>query len=382
MDVSDSKVKFGDLLVKLNLISPADLDQALHTAPQFGLPLGKTLVLLGRLSEQELQVAIELQELINQKNFPLDSAQKAVALVKSGVSPATALQKVHPDKTAEKTALGELLLEAGVIDQHQLEEAQKRSYQSGMRLGRMLVLSGLTSDDQLSKALNAQAMLRKDQMSRSQAIEIIKVACPKASKMQEPAEKGASTSRQVRFTEFLVSSGLATETEMLNAMEISLNRKLSLGETIVQLGIVSQLVFNKAVELHSKVVSGSLAFNDAVGQLHRMVFGDPEHDRAGHSPVLGELLKMSGLVTHADITEAIALANKYPSVIGKMLVMSGAIDEATLIASLRCQFMLKHGYLKVEDAVAALKYSKDNRMSFDDALEELGLRAHKQQPPH
>jgi hypothetical protein len=90
--------------------------------------------------------------------------------------------------------------------------------------------------------------------------------------------------------------------------------------------------------------------------------------------VLGELLKMTGVVDDEDINEAISLSNKYPSLIGKMLVLSGAIDEATLIASLRCQFLLKHGYLTVDDAINALQYTTKNKVSFDDALDELGIR--------
>lgn len=91
------------------------------------------------------------------------------------------------------------------------------------------------------------------------------------------------------------------------------------------------------------------------------------------SPVLGELLKMTGFVNDADITEAIELSSRYPSLIGKMLVISGAIDEATLIASLRCQYLLKHGHLTVEQAVQALQYTRQQKISFDDALDELGL---------
>jgi hypothetical protein len=90
--------------------------------------------------------------------------------------------------------------------------------------------------------------------------------------------------------------------------------------------------------------------------------------------VLGELLKITGLVNDSDIMEAIELSNKYPSLIGKMLVVSGAIDEATLIASLRCQYLLKYGYISMQDAIRCLQYTKKNRVSFDDALEELGIR--------
>ncbi len=62
-----------------------------------------------------------------------------------------------------------------------------------------------------------------------------------------------------------------------------------------------------------------------------------------------------------------------------MLVISGAIDEATLISSLRCQYLLKHGLITLEDAIKTLQFAREHQISLDDALEELGLRKHE---PH
>lgn len=356
------------------------MHDALQVAPQFGLPLGRTLVLSGRLSEQELEVAVELQTLINQKQYPLEQAQKVAQLVRQGTSPAVALQGGGMVSSAEKTTLGQLLLAAEVINAHQLEDAQKVSYRTGMRLGRMLVLNGIITHPQLTKALSTQAMLRERKISMPQAVALLKETAPKAVTMEAHQMRPAPARKHVRFSEFLVLTGLVTETEMLNALETSMDKQLSLADTLINQGSVSKQIFDKATELFKKVSTGQIALNDATTQVHRVVFGDPEHGEGPPSPVLGELLKMTGMVSEDDITEAISLSNKYPSLIGKMLVLSGAIDEATLIASLRCQFLLKHGYLRVEDAVVALQYSKKNKVSFDDALEELGLRKHVHVP--
>jgi hypothetical protein len=279
-------------------------------------------------------------------------------------------------KPTESTTIGQLLLEANVLNETQLEDAQRASYQSGMRLGRMLVLKGFVDAKELEKALEIQTLIRQRRLERGTAIETLRKNHPEQA--TAPKRKGVAptTEKKVRFTEFLVSSGLATETEMANALETSFNDKLSLGEAIVKMGLVSQRVFDTAFDLYNKVSAGELAYNDAANRMYKTVFGDPEHGHIGSSPVLGELLKMTDLVTDHDITEAVALASKYPSVIGKMLVLSGAIDEATLIASLRCQFLLKNGYLKLDDGIKTLKYSKEHKMSFDDALEDLGLRRH------
>jgi hypothetical protein len=375
-------ILFGDLLVQLQLLSAEDLHNALQVAPQFGLPLGRTLVLSGLLSEAELQLAVELQPLINQRKYPLESARKAAELVRSGVAtPQEALKRVGASAAPDKTTLGSLLIEAGAISQEQLDEAQRAAYQTGMRLGRMLILNGAITHALLTRALGLQSMVREKRISLEQAVEMLSDELPRREKERLPLSleahqmRLAPAKKQVRFGEFLVLAGLATEAEMLNAMEMSLTRECSLGEAIVALGLVSRAVFDRAVNLHEKVCRGETPLAQATDDIHRMVFGDPvQLASAPPSPVLGELLKMTGFVNDSDILEAIQLSNKYPSLIGKMLVISGAIDEATLISSLRCQYLLKHGYIRIDDAVQALQYAQKNKVSFDEALEELGFR--------
>jgi hypothetical protein len=384
--VAAGATKFGDLLVQLELISEDHLDEALRLAPQSGLPVGKALVLLGHLSETELQVAVELQSLINQKDYPILLAKKITTLVRSGLSPAEAMKTLQAQLTpTAMTSIGQLFLDANVLNHGQLEDAQRASYQNGMRMGRMLVLKGLIDSKELDNVLRLQTLLRNKQISRVEAVETLskdhaaKLALPKRAKNPN-ANAPAAPTRQVRFTEFMVSAGLASEPEMLNAVQTSNDRRLSLGEAIVSMGLVSQRVYDIAIDLYTKVSSGQLAFQDATDRLHRTVFGDPQHGQSGSCPPLGEILKMTNLVTDHDIAQAVALSSKYPSVIGKMLVLSGAIDEATLIASLRCQFLVKNGHLRLDDGIKALKYSKEHGMSFDDSLEELGL--HTQEMIH
>ncbi len=377
-------IRFGDLVVQLKLVDPADLHDALLVAPQFGLPLGRTLVLSGRISEEELQLVVELQPLINQHGFSIQQGLQAANLVRNeGVTAADALKRAGVHNAVDRATLGNMLLEAGLIDSTQLSEAGKSSYENGMRLGRVLVLNGYISHAALAKALEIQYMVRSKRISIEQGIEMLNNQVPKQQAMALEARGvvPAPGKKQVRFGEFLVLAGVATEAEILNAMESSLNNQLSLEDSIIKLGLISKRVYDRACQLHEKVSSGEMPLGEACDEMHKMVFGAPpvapdtaSGAAADQPPVLGELLKMTGLVDDSDISEAIELSNKYPSLIGKMLVISGAIDEATLIASLRCQYLLKHGYLDLAGAIKALQYCKSNKVSFDDALDNLGLR--------
>ncbi|MBP9090352.1 hypothetical protein KBI23_04930 [bacterium] len=380
-------IRFGELLVRLNLVSERDLTDALQVAPQFGLPLGRTLVLSGRISETELQLAVELQPLIGQNLCSLERAKEAAKLVRAkGLLPAEALKRIGVQGATDKATLGCLLVDSGFISAEQVDNAQKISYETGMRLGRVLILNNLISHSLLTQALDLQAMVRQGRMSLPQAVEMLVSSAPKhalpaniSMRLEAHGLSPSPAKKQVRFGEFLVMSGLASENEILNAMETSLSKQLSLGEAIVALGLISESLFKKAEGLHEQVSQGAVTLKQATDEIYRLIHGNKGGSKAGSvddnipSPVLGELLKMTGFVNDSDISEAIELSSRYPALIGKMLVVSGAIDEATLIASLRCQYLLKHGYLGVDQAVKALQYSRKNKVSFDDAMEELSI---------
>lgn len=379
-------IRFGELLVRLDLVSERDLTDALQVAPQFGLPLGRTLVLSGRISETELQLAVELQPLIGQNLCNIERAREAAKLVRAkGLLPAEALKRIGVQGSTDKATLGCLLVDSGFISAEQVDNAQKISYETGMRLGRVLILNNLISHSLLTQALDLQAMVRKGRMSLSQAVEMLVTSAPKHAlpanlplRLEAHGLSPSPAKKQVRFGEFLVMSGLASENEILNAMETSLSKQLSLGEAIVALGLISESLFKKAEGLHEQVSLGAVTLKQATDEIYRLIHGSKGGKAGGDdenipSPVLGELLKMTGFVNDSDISEAIELSSRYPALIGKMLVVSGAIDEATLIASLRCQYLLKHGYLGVDQAVQALQYSRKNKVSFDDAMEELSI---------
>ncbi len=369
-------VRFGSLLVELNLLTEAQLADALQVAPQFSLPLGRTLVLSGLLTEEELRLVVELQPLISNRSCSMEQASRAAIFVRQEKRSAEeALRYIGIEGAQDRTNLGTLLLEAGLISHQQLEQSKKSSYETGLRLGRVLVLNGFISHSLLTRALHLQSMVREKRISQQQSVEMLMsetaLKSGQSLKMEANAMAPAPARKNVLFGEFLVLAGLATEAEMLHAMETSLTKQLSLEEAIIEMGLVSKKIYERLLKLHAQVSSGELALQKATNEIHRMVFGD--NRSIVTPPVLGELLKMTGFVSDVDIQEAIELSNKYPSLIGKMLVISGAIDEAILIASLRCQFLLKHGVIDTAQAVSALQFCKENRVSFDDALTELDI---------
>ena len=191
--------RIGDLLVRAGLVPRARLDEALERQAGANRRLGELLVEMGLLERAELDEALAIQDalragrgealagllasrlgeiLLNSGAVTRAQLERAVAeqarsgellgeiLVRQGaITPAQrqgalALQGEMVNPLQQRSRLGRMLVEAGVIDEAALEDAIRRQRASGKRLGETLVESGAITQDVLSGFLARQKRLR------------------------------------------------------------------------------------------------------------------------------------------------------------------------------------------------------------------------------
>ena len=380
----------GDLLLQFDVISADKLAEVSAQAARMGIPLGKTLVLSGLLSTDDLENVLKLQSMVRASSLPVEVAADAFRISRSQRLPlGEALSKAGFERTLKSSSrLGTLLVEAGLITQVQLDETQDMSYETGIPLGRMLCLNGIISEQKLAQALELQRRLRDLEITKEEAVAILADRQQKPAVQEHPklavermdgAERKAL--KRVKLGEMLLLSGLITELDVMNALEHSLTQNKPMGEVLSEHGLVPQSLIELAAELQEAVNAGDLPLAAAADSLNYVAktgskpqaMEDATPEKAPDTIRLGELLQMSEYVSSNDIEYAREILTLFPSLLGKLLVVAGSIDEPTLLSALRCQFFLRHNHVSLEDAVRALKFSGDHRVSFDDALESLNI---------
>jgi hypothetical protein len=390
MGKGNKEIRLGELIEALGLVKESQLATTLRRAMQVGLPIGRALVMSGYVTEDELSTALEIQSLLRADEVSLEEATKAFNLVSvEGISLAGALKRIGITKTSEARSpdnkLGTLLIDANLIKFPQLEEAQKRAHKSGTPLGRTLGLMGLLLPSVLDKAMELQNMIREGMITYGDALKILRttgerkppVAIPNGQKDTERKEKA----KPVRLAELLTRAKVVTEEQMANAVELSFTRRDTLGEILKDLGLLSDEALNLAFELQRSVSEGNIDAAAAAETLQYVGTGKTverpgkKAEAASGQDVIrvGELLRVCGFVEGRDIEESLNLSHKCSSLIGEMLVLTGVIGEATLIATLRCQSLLRRGIITLDIGVKALQQSAEQHMSFDEALEALGV---------
>ena len=378
------------MLLQFQVISEDQLSEVTVQAARMGIPLGKTLVLSGLLTMVELENVLKLQSLVRSSQLPVDVAAKAFGLTrKEGRSLGDALNKAGYERSFKSLSrLGNLLVEAEIITQAQLDDTQEMSYETGIPLGRMLCLNGVISEQRLSLALELQRRMRDQEISKEEAVDILANRKTKFAATDHPrlAVESMNTTekkslRRVKLGEMLLLSGLITELDVMNALEHSLTQSKPMGEVLAEHGLVPKSLIDLAAELQASVNNGDLPLAAAADTLNYVaktgskpeVMEEATPDTAPDTIRLGELLQMSEYVSAKDIDYAREILTLFPSLLGKLLVVAGAIDEPTLLSALRAQFFLRHNHVKLDDAIRALKFSGNHRVSFDDALESLSI---------
>ncbi|MBJ6760851.1 response regulator [Myxococcaceae bacterium JPH2] len=139
--MSASSPLFGDLLLKLGIVTPSQVQEALALQALTGQRVGEALISLGYVSREQIQ----------------DALGEALGL--------------HHDKTHAQPALGELLVGLKYVTLAQLEEALARQRRDGRRLGEILVELGHCTYKQIYEGLGLQNRLAGRQDVSRPAIE-------------------------------------------------------------------------------------------------------------------------------------------------------------------------------------------------------------------
>lgn len=85
-----------------------------------------------------------------------------------------------------------------------------------------------------------------------------------------------------------------------------------------------------------------------------------------------DILQKAQLLTESDLTTAMNVRKKHGGDIVQILEAAGKVNSKTVDAAVTSLPLIREGLMKIEQVIMALNYCERMRVSFDDALEEMG----------
>ena len=349
-------LRLGNLLSQFDLLEETEVEKALGVATETGLPVGKVLVMLERISNPTLKAVLEAQWMLKDDLLTMTQAKAAMDLVKrNGWNFSDALVAIEVDAYATKGArLGELLVASGQMVEDDVDTFLKVSNQSLLPLGRVLILLERMHEPGLDTALKLQREIRLGHIDAGEgAIRLrsaLEQACQAASEQltfsgqnsnsnsksiadEIAAEKKANQApiknmENMKLGELLVAAGLISEKEVDIALDIAIANNKMIGEVLTEHSWIDEDVLDQALNMQTEARNKRMSYHDVVERLRSQVTTGtfPAQEPVVSSAptafernlTLYEFLRLTGYMTPNKLSNVITTVSQKPKILAEI----------------------------------------------------------------
>jgi hypothetical protein len=393
--------KFSDTLVILltgtNTVAQPKIDEAVKSAKTLNCTLERALIMLGHASEHSLKSIMEAQALVHEGKISLDMAVKALRFAKSNHlelgEAINVLSSVHQKTQVLQSVtnvLTTLLLDSQMITREQLGSALKKSQESGMTIGRLLVINRDLSNWMMNSALNAYLLVKQEKISKEDAVTALQAVGRRRITIEQSLFElnlyRETPGQTIRLGEFFQMCGFLGDGDMLECLEIELVKEKQFGQILLEQGHATHALLEAAVYLQDMIANDTIRAYQAAEALKSVRIKEVSVYQAVAElrppPQLtpppfrfGEMIVAAGLSNDEQIAQVLDPEEDSSVKGGKRLLKSGIINEVMLYTVLRTYSLLREGYISNDHAVQLLKYCGENNVSVDEGMVKAGITA-------
>ncbi|MBP7863628.1 hypothetical protein KA183_18220 [bacterium] len=394
-----------ELLKGSGLIEPYVLEQVAIDSERLHISIDRALQLSGQIPDNELNMVLRMLAIVQSGKLNVNAASRALRLasrenieVEEAIS---ILQNLHKTTTTVNTVgstLTQLLLSAGIINDAQFGRAIASSTQTGIMIGRMLLLNKDINLKTLSASISACLLLKHNEVEFKDAVEALKQASKRSTCFEQALfERGMFKQPRayaVSLGDLLAMSGIISEMDLLECREIEISKGKDLSQILLEQGLVTKEQMEIIVQVQGLISNQDIKPFMAVSVLRRTLkqgvnifqavsdLKEIEKNIAAatskEQTKIGELLVCSGCLSRVDLQAALAKQVADDGIkLGRILLQMNAVTEKALFNALRLQSLIKYKCLTVTLAVKVLGEGKQN----DEALESTLGRMNLYMPP-
>lgn len=171
--------------------------------------------------------------------------------------------------------IGELLTEVGIVTTGDLTEAIQIAKRMNLPIGRVIVMSGVISEEQLQHAIEAQSLIRDGLLEVDTAVTALKGAYQKNKTLQEALSDLRWAPKQDVTTnklgELLIDSMMVSQAQLEQALQTSFDTGMPLGGTLVLQGVLSAQLLPAVLNAQEQIREGRVTREQAIGNLKSAV---------------------------------------------------------------------------------------------------------------
>jgi hypothetical protein len=394
MEQVETDLRIGPLLKKMELLKGDQLEELLQLNRTTDLPVGSVLVMSGEISDRILRTAVQAQSMLKDGLATEDQIVHAIQIVKKkGLTLNAALKQVRwsRDNDVKSSTLGELLTSSKLVDPLKLTKALATSQSSMLPLGKVLVLTSAVSRPLLLSTLDIQTKIRNGQLNREVAISQLCSLRDRIKQVEHNLLTRASMQKggpDLRIGELLVESGIISTSDLLAALEMSVQGDQRVGETLLDLDWITEDKLNAGLELQKLVTCRVLSKEAAIRALTHMHKTNESLDKCvaretspetKHQRDISqdEFLRLAGALTGVPVSQLVSVGDR-PHVMASeretedIEVFDAAEEKEITQAAEVLRQAIRDGHLNLDQSMIIMSYCLRGRMKVIEAIKLLG----------
>lgn len=286
--------------------------------------------------------------------------------------------------------LGDLLTGAGLLEQQELREAIQIAKHQSLPVGRVLIMSGYLTENQLQSTIQAQSLLKDGLIDLDLALQALRLlaaeALPLDAALDRLGFKPDVGLKSNKLGELLVAAQILDNQQLhaallqCHATGMPLGRVLvitkSLTEAMLMAALNAQVLIRDKKLTRDQAIQGLKASRDRQIPLEQFLLESGNLELPIRATVrLGELLLMAGLLDESRLMDAVEMGLVEEKPIGRVLIELGIINDDTLQAALTLQEIVASGRLNKTEAQDVLKTTLHRQITITEALGRLKPKA-------
>lgn len=282
----------------------------------------------------------------------------------------------------KRIRLGILMIDAGLITRDELEECLRMARETGLPVGRILLLTGKTTESVLQAAVQAQSLLKDGLLDLKTAYKALRKVAKEGVILDEALGSLDVAIEDVKVNklgELLLAANFVSEEELKEALDGSSSTGLPFGRMLVLNGVLSEAqlaaTLNAQILVRDKKITKDQAVEGLKQARRRQIAVEVPLMEKGFYTVqtrevirLGELLSLSGLVSESQILNAVETGLVSQKPLGQVLVELSLVSEETLKIALQLQELVETGTLKPMQASHVMVNVMETAISIPEAV--------------
>jgi hypothetical protein len=282
--------------------------------------------------------------------------------------------------------IGELFVEAGVVNPKAVFDCLFTAMHSQLPLGKVLVMAGHVREADIDRAVETQALISSGQFDKHLGTRLIRRSCTQNISLEEAQElehcDRVYATPCSQLGKLLLAARVVSEAVVLQATRQT-SQSNPLGKLLTSQGLIAKQVLLAAMNCLIFVRERKLNRFQAA-QVLNAVFKDPEHDFSqalvkngmeylltSERPRLLDLLQAADLLSAANADWALEIAVESQAQTGQVLLSYKLISDNVLESALQLQHMLANGTLTLNRGAELLRLCRDTETTLECLLIEL-----------